>query len=148
MFKSVFVFATLVTASAYGSLAHAEFYTCVFTEPFVTVVYDTAHETLTTDGLGDIFEAANGTARSIVSNDIVYQKNTATGEIHLMNNKGVTLYTLLETGKGSDGMSDEIYPFEVKATSSEFLPQDYVGGCFSDSKPKIEPAPAPDLTGA
>ena len=53
--------------------------------------------------------------------------------------KGVTLFTLLETGKGSDGMSDVIYPFDVTVKSSEFLPQGGIGGCYSETKPKTEP---------
>jgi uncharacterized membrane protein len=114
-------FASLI-ALASSPVAHAEKFTCGFTEPFYTVTYDTG-------------------SQKLVSRDDVMRKSTtfrnvafqivAPGEFRLSDQRGRELLRLKLTMEGSDGMSNVIYPFEA---STEVLlggANNGVGGCES-----------------
>jgi hypothetical protein len=55
------------------------------------------------------------------------------GKFEIVKADGTTLYALELTGKGSDGMSNAIFPFDVRSKNSELMPEDYLDGCSSST---------------
>ena len=130
-------FATQAHASGY-----AEVYSCSFTEPFVSLEYDSSKGTLATITPDDYVELPDGSSKANpVVTEGVSLRVTATGKFELVDNAGVVLYELELTNAGSDGMSDTVYPFDIKAKSSQLMPPDYLGGCSSTSLKSTNPNP-------
>src|SRR5262245_33749187 len=88
-----------------GAAAQAEVYTCGFTEPFYTITYDTDSKVLTVKN--DVEAQVEEMTDVAVSGD-------AYSFVKTLSKDGQTLMTITLTGKGSDGMSNTIYPFEAK----------------------------------
>ncbi len=104
-----------------SSVSQADVIKCLFTEPFVASVYDMSNSTLTYSAL-----AANTT----VINNVNFKIKSA-GVFELVSIEGNVLQTLKLNFKGSDGMSDKVFPFDVK--DSQAVTNRGYGGCTSDS---------------
>lgn len=105
-----------------ASVSQADVIKCSFTEPFVNTTYSMTASTLTYKD----FEGG----KKVVKN-VSFQIKSA-GVFELMDKKGKVLQTLTLTNKGSDGMSDTIFPFEVKDTDPMMTANNGIGGCTSN----------------
>jgi hypothetical protein len=95
----------------------AESFTCQFTEPFINTFYDTVSKEFT---VVEIWGGRN----ELTKNVSIIQKNEI--EFDLIDQTGNVLQNLILNYKGSDGMSDVIYPYEVKY-------QGLTGGCETET---------------
>ena len=106
---------------AITSAAKAETFTCGFTEPFLTMTYQTGTEILTKkdESTGKVVELHNVSFLILSS-----------GQYSLRNSAGTEVARLTLDGKGSDGMSNIIYPYSV-TTNLISGANDGIGGCSS-----------------
>lgn len=111
--------------------AQAEIIKCTFTEPFVSLEYNTATETLKES------EAVMGKKRVI--KNVSFQIKYA-GTFLLKDKNGKLLAELKLENKGSDGMSDAIYPYEINYKDMLGMANNGFGGCTSSLKPLVKAA--------
>lgn len=121
--KLTFTLSLLLT-----SFAKADIIKCVFTEPFINTTYSMTQSTLTYTGI-DHFKK--------VYKNVSFQIK-APGVFELVRH-GVVMQTLKLTFHGSDGMSDLIYPYEVKDSHPILTPTNGIGGCTSNYLHTTEP---------
>ena len=110
-----------------GSLsAKADIISCSFTEPFITTEYSMTQSTLT------IVSAGHDSAdeKTIIKNVSFQIKSEGTFE--LVSKDGKVLQSLVLNHKGSDGMSDTIYPYDVKDFNYNNDSFPLFGGCSSN----------------
>jgi uncharacterized membrane protein len=101
-------------------LASADILTCTFTEPFLTTTYQFEDRTLT---------ILNPFPRTVtVERDVTFRPS-GNREFVLLSKTGMLLQKLKLTGKGSDGMSDKLYPFDVEWTTNHSSNGKLFGGC-------------------
>ena len=113
----------LSTCVFFGSVAaDAEVIKCYFTEPFVVSIFSTEHSTLS------YREASMGIVQTI--ENVSFRIRDA-GFFELVDEEGKILQTLTLNHNGSDGMSDDVYPFEVKDENSAMTGGSNYGGCTS-----------------
>ena len=119
--KTVALALAILTSPLASALAHAEEFTCSFTEPFYSIGYDTVSQKL------------------VRSDDVLRKRTTfrnvqfqivAPGEFKLSDARGKELVRLKLTMNGSDGMSPVIYPYEAE-TNLLGGANNGVGGCES-----------------
>lgn len=116
---------TLLTTTALllaASVSQADIIKCSFTEPFINTVYSTTQSTLTISGF-DI-------QKQVIKNVSFQIKGP--GSFDLIDNKGKVLQKLTLNFAGSDGMSDNVYPYEVQDFSMHSYANGGYGGCSSN----------------
>jgi len=113
-----FFFAPLLALSLLApSSLRAETITCTYTEPFVNTVYQTGGRSLT------LTRAVEKEAhRFRVS------ARVRAGHIELVNRPQALRQTMVRDGKGSDGMSDTVFPWSA-TLAWKGLPYRLHGGC-------------------
>lgn len=102
-------FATLTSIFLLGLSAKADVINCSFTEPFIRTQYSMSQNSLTTKFDGD-------DAVSVIKGVSFQIKGP--GLFELMDSNKKVLMELILDNKGSDGMSDIIYPYTVKYFSA------------------------------
>jgi uncharacterized membrane protein len=108
--------AGLLLVAAPG-LARAETIGCVYTEPFVNTEFNTRGRTVT------ITQASKpGAIRFRVS------VRRGAADLELVNRGHAFRQTMVRDGKGSDGMSDTVFPYSATMTLAG-LPSRLHGGC-------------------
>ena len=106
------------------NVAHADIIECSFTEPFYTTTYSMTQSTLT------YREDVEGKVQVI--KNVSFQIK-APGIFELVAQNGKVLQTLTLNNKGSDGMSDVVYPYDVKDNSAALAGAGGgFGGCTSN----------------
>ena len=106
----------------FASVSHADIIRCTFTEPFVNSTYSMTESKLTyVDFENKVTEFKN------VSFQI---KGPALFE--LVAQDGTILQTLNLNNNGSDGMSDYVFPYEVKDSTMLTGANGGIGGCTSN----------------
>jgi hypothetical protein len=125
--KIIFTILSLLFAAH----ASADIIVCSFTEPFLTTTYSMAQQKLTVND--DV------TGKAKVFKNVSFQI-MGPGTFELRNKKGEVLQTLNLTNKGSNGMGETVYPFEV-VSSEKIQPlgaNNGYGGCTSNFLKTIE----------
>lgn len=117
---------SLVSAA---SIAQADVIKCTFTEPFVDSTYSMTQSTLTYKS----FEQ-----KDVVIKNVSFQIKSA-GVFELVSKQGKVLQTLTLNHQGSNGMSDTIYPYDVKDESQVMMANSGFGGCTSNHLKAVEP---------
>lgn len=112
-----------------SSISQADVIKCTFTEPFIDTTYSMTQSTLSYKDYEGII--------SVVKN-VSFQIKSA-GVFELLSKDGKTLQILTLNNKGSDGMSDTIYPYEVKDYSPVMTGNSGYGGCISNHLKSVEP---------
>lgn len=112
-----------------SSLSFAEVINCKFTEPFVTLSYNTATETLV--------EKSNEVKRPNIVKNVSFQIKSA-GTFLLKNKSGKLLVELKLNNQGNDGASDEIYPYAAINYAVFGSQQTVEGGCTSSLRPIVK----------
>ena len=112
-----------------ANVSQADVIKCMFTEPFVDSVYSMTQSTLTYTGLG--------IEKTVVKN-VSFQIKGA-GSFELVAKDGTVLQVLTLNNDGSDGMSDVVYPFQVKDNNEIVAANAGHGGCTSNSLKSFEP---------
>ncbi|MBC7421691.1 MAG: hypothetical protein H7328_13260 [Bdellovibrio sp.] len=108
--------------------AHADIIKCDFTEPFLATTYSMTQQTLTYD---TSFLTGNKGSTKVFKN-VSFQIKGA-GKFELVAKDGTVLQKLDLSFNGSNGMSDGVYPYEVKDESDVFGGANGgVGGCVSN----------------
>ena len=108
--------------------AKADTINCSFTEPFIVTSYSMAEQTLTyVNPIGK-----NGKEEVSVINNVSFQIQAA-GVFELVSKDGKVLQTLKLNYNGSDGMSDTVYPYDVKDNSPIMTSNMGFGGCTSNN---------------
>ena len=102
---------------------------CSFTEPFITTSYDTSLKRMTVT-----YDAEK--RRKIL--DRVSMRELKPGIFELRDPKGQVLQRVERTCRGSDGMSDRVYPY-----AAQWIPEKLHGGCTSTGKTKCTASGAP-----
>lgn len=127
--KKLILFSAVVTASLVSTSAQADIIRCVFTEPFVTSVYSTSQQTLTYDT--SFMNKKKGSVT--VFKNVSFQIKGA-GKFELVAKDGKVLQSLDLTNKGSDGSSDNVFPFEVNDKTNVIFENKFGvdGGCSSN----------------
>ena len=100
-------------------IAKADIIKCSFTEPFITTSYDTALRRMTVTY--DVQKR-----RRVF--DSVSMREMRPRAFEFRSADGRVLQRVERTCRGSDGMSDRVYPY-----SAQWVPQDLHGGCTSTS---------------
>jgi hypothetical protein len=118
MKKLVLAFCLTLTSMA----AHADVIKCSFTEPFLDSIYSMTQSTLTYKGVD---------LPTKVYKHVSFQIKSA-GVFQLVAKSGKVLQTLTLNNKGSDGMSDIQFPYEVKDNTLLSGANGGVGGCSSN----------------
>lgn len=106
-----------------ASVAQADIITCTFTEPFVTTTYSMTQSSLT--------------YKDAMTGKVKFYKNVsfqikAAGQFELVAVDGKVLQTLTLNNQGSDGMSENIFPYSVKDNSKFMTANLGLGGCSSN----------------
>lgn len=96
---------TTVLLSLTALSAKADIIKCHFTEPFITTTYSMTQSTLT------ITNDPEGEETTM--KNVSFQIKSA-GIFELVSSDGKVLQELIINNEGSDGMSDAIYPYDVK----------------------------------
>jgi uncharacterized membrane protein len=117
--KAILALFALVIVSA---SAQAEIFTCHFTEPFVTVKYTTGTQTLSYQDFGADQKKPKLSAASFLIRDA--------GVFEVRQN-GKVVMTLTLDKKGSDGASEDVYPYSVDYVSMRGYANGGQGGCES-----------------
>lgn len=121
--KFLVPFAAVLTLS---HVASAESIYCTFTEPFISVSYNSDTNKVKVES------PDQGTLE--VPGKVTFDK----GGIITITSEGISHRLVIDTTKeGSDGMSDFVYPFEGVIDDSLY------GGCETDALKKTEPTPEP-----
>jgi uncharacterized membrane protein len=97
---------------------------CRFTEPFFTITYDSQSGTVT-ELSADVFDEDTGQPVPRVLAEGAKLVKFDTGDYHpglRLEKDGKVILQLRLTGQGSDGMSDNIFPFEADRDGR-------IGGC-------------------
>lgn len=118
---------SLATLSFAASAQAAEV-ACHFTEPFITMIVNEEAGTVK-----EIFPEGEA-LHSIL------ELSRENGETRVVFGPGIeenTVLTYVRDGKGSDGMSDRIYPYSAQNWTGDTLPQH--GGCSTQADPVIDP---------
>ncbi|MBC7741855.1 MAG: hypothetical protein H7061_06645 [Bdellovibrionaceae bacterium] len=106
-----------------GVSAQADIIKCGFTEPFINTTYSMAAQTLT---------YVSFDSKTTVLKNVSFQIKTA-GTFELVAKNGKVLQVLKLTNNGSDGMSDMVYPYDVKDfTIGDSSANNGIGGCSSN----------------
>ncbi len=111
-----------VAAVLVSSVAHAETITCVFSEPFVKTVYDSSQKTLAVPTRFD--------GQSVTHLRNVSQVSTGDKSFDLVSADGKVLQRLHLTFAGSDGMSEIVFPYDVRWNYGR---GELRGGCSSET---------------
>lgn len=102
-------------ALATPGLTFADIIKCTFTEPFYTTTYSMAQQSLTVQGI------SGGTT---ITRNVSFQIMAA-GRFEIRSLSGTVLQRLTLNNRGSDGMSDRVYPYSVRWRGLQ-------GGCTSN----------------
>lgn len=100
-----------------STVANADIIACSFTEPFIRTSYDTSSKRMTVTY--DVEKR-----RRVF--DRVSMHETAPKAFEFRNANGQVLQRAKRSCRGSDGMSDRVYPYEA-----EWVSQKLYGGCTS-----------------
>lgn len=100
----------------------ADIVKCSFTEPFMTTSYDTSSQRMT---------VSHDVEKRRTIFDRISMREVKPGVFEFRNGKGEVLQRLERSCRGSDGMSDRVYPFEA-----EWIAQKLHGGCTSTAMTK------------
>lgn len=103
---------------AIPGLVHADIITCNFTEPFITTTYSMAQQKLVVKD--------NVMNQSTELQNVSFQIKGA-GRFELMDANRNVIQTIDLNNKGSDGMSDRVYPYDVQWHAKNLF-----GGCESN----------------
>ncbi len=112
----------VLTLFTLSSLAQAEVFECTFSNPSLSVKYDSKTEQLVLKKslIGDPDITDNVSIHLLGSNIVV-----------LKNDKGSQMAKLTFNNNGSDGVSKILYPFEIELKSLENEENQGLGGCTS-----------------
>ena len=103
--------------------ANADIIRCEFTEPFYSTEYSMDQQSLTITGV----EASDAKVIKNVSFQI-----KGAGVFDLIGKDGKVIQELRLTNKGSDGMSDAVYPYDVTWFGMQSFANNGIGGCTSN----------------
>lgn len=117
--KKIIIAGTLLLAS----ISQADIIKCSFTEPFVDSTYSMTQSTLSYHSVAPEFNK--------VIKNVSFQIKSA--GVFELKKDGKVLQTLTLSGKGSDGMSDNTYPYEVADSSMPQYANSGNGGCTSNN---------------
>ena len=107
----------LISALLLPSIAKADVIQCAFTEPFMRTSYDTSLKRMTV--------TYDVEKRRQVLNEVSLREITP-GVFEFRNANGQALLRMQRTCRGSDGMSDRVYPYDA-----QWMLQNLSGGCTS-----------------
>lgn len=108
-----------------STLSFAEVYRCSFTEPFISIVYNSDENLVTRQEMGSNEVVLARNAKFILSSGQLDQLDS---EYLVQNSSGKTILKMKYTNNGSDGMSDFRYPYDVWYEGQQ-------GACFTNSRP-------------
>jgi len=111
----------------FSIVSQADIINCSFTEPFINTSYSMAQQSLTYSS----YSGPNGELEKTVVKNVSFQIKSV-GLFELIKD-GKVLQTLTLDNKGSDGMSDNNYPYSVKDNSMLTGANGGYGGCQSNS---------------
>ena len=127
--------ATMLLAVSHG---HAGLLSCTFTEPFFTIQYDSETRDVRRLSPDDTGPHAHEFKTEIVARDATIVADKDWGEAptaRLMSGSEI-LMRLTFSGRGTDGMSDRLYPIEGVWGAE---PRgNNVGGCSTDKAPGFD----------
>ena len=113
----------LVSSIFISNMAAADIIKCMFTEPFGTSTYSMTQSVLK-------YDMADSDKSKTIKN-VSFQIKAA-GEFELISKEGKVLQKISLTKNGSDGMSDRVYPYEVKDSGMATNANNGTGGCSSN----------------
>jgi hypothetical protein len=125
--KKLFIAVTFISVAS-----HADIIKCSFTEPFVDSTYSMAQQSLTYRTPG-----ADGKMQVKVIKNVSFQIKDA-GKFEIVAKDGKVIQSLELNNKGSDGMSNIVFPYEVKDNSMITGANGGWGGCSSNQLKRSE----------
>lgn len=117
---------TFAAVTLVAAASQADIIKCVFTEPFVATTYSMAQQSLTYSA----FTGEDKPEETVVNNVSFQIKGS--GEFELVAKDGKVLQKISLNNKGSDGMSDRNYPYEVEDKGMAGMANSGWGGCTSN----------------
>jgi uncharacterized membrane protein len=121
----------LLCLALFSSGTQADIIKCTFTEPFFTSTYSMTQSSLT---------YLNSEGKTKVLKNISFQIK-ARGVFDLVNRNGRIIQRLNLNYKGSDGMSDIIFPYAVIDYAYTSSANGGHGGCESNYQKAVHPGP-------
>ena len=118
--------------------------TCGFTEPFITVEYDANTKVVTKSGVEDYNEVTGEFVIVVISEnaEIRLSAPDQAGTYDLVDvATGTVLLSMELNGNGTDGMSDQLYPFSA-------VYQNIYGGCSTETAPTVDTVEVMEKLGA
>lgn len=112
----------LIALLTFSIHAQADLIQCDFTEPFIQTTYSMAQQKLTVRVFGE-------SSPQMISN-VSFQIKSP-GEFEIVSAEGRVLQKLSLNYKGSNGMSDTTYPYDVQYTFQDKA-SPLFGGCTSN----------------
>jgi hypothetical protein len=105
---------------------------CSFTEPFFTITFDSATGKVTWLS-PDVFDESGKMVPETLAEDarLFVANPDGDGRTFLLGTDKKYLMQLRLTGEGSDGMSENIFPFEAKYYA-------HIGGCDTEKYPAFD----------
>jgi uncharacterized membrane protein len=103
--------------------AHAETYKCIWTEPFVEILFDQRTGTL------EVIRNSNSADPQKMD---VRHNTVGFGAFKIVDQNGAVLVHI-EPGQGSDGMSEIVYPY-IAVNYNVFSPLTHSGACTKVKK--------------
>lgn len=134
---SLLVFSAIFSAVfSFTSKAQAEILTCIFTEPFFSLSYDSESKVLRNKGFDS--DSPTGVSDKVVAYNVEVKKLSPIERGLMMDfsryalvAQGKTVVSLTLSYVGSDGMSDVRYPYDAEFNG-------LWGGCYTTVLEKLE----------
>lgn len=123
--KTILISLLLISTSL---TAKADIFRCTFTEPFFALQYSTTTRVLSVTG-PDLNKSQSNVSFQI----------KGPRRFDLYSSTHQTLAILQLNNRGSDGMSDKIYPYSMRLSASGLVPGVQIGGCESNFLRAIMP---------
>lgn len=139
--KNIFFIATLLVASSALATGINESVVCSFTEPFISYTFNPSTNSVVLTNMGEETTTyENATIKKVA--DVVlyegYEVNYSYGTWQMQDSMGNALVTFALDFSGSDGMSDQQYPFTGVTGEGTSVGFTLVGGCYSASNPPVD----------
>lgn len=122
---------SVIAFSLLSQISHADIIKCTFTEPFWSLEYSTTTNDLKVTKAG---EGVNGADLVEVTKAVSFQIKEA-GKFELWDKSKKVILTLDLNWKGSNGKSDDIYPYDARLVEGNLY-----GGCTSNFLKSFLPA--------
>ena len=122
---------TILSTFAFTNIAHADLIQCDFTEPFITMKFDTTTGNMEIQNFDEVINYTNV--------DLTITGPTTMKLVWDNGHARINRIEMTIDYKGSNGMSDHLYPYSAKYYANQDTVMPLWGGCHSKELKVILP---------